>query len=469
MLSQAITLPARIKYYVIVLISAVFYCGLVYSSLDSIAQAKNYIHSSLQWAFIAFVVLSLLIHYSVSMVGVLLFGAPKAQNDRNIASLRLEGWDPEKKLIFCFASRGTNQEVLKQSITQAISVARSCGVPFSVELVVDEELKDSFFEKSGCHIIVVPSKFETPCGSRFKARALHYACAARRARQQDLNYTWILHCDEETLVTEQCLAGIHKFLKLPRSNSMCGAGEIKYNSPTYGVKNIFGLIDSHRTGEDLGRFRFQYKVFKAALFGAHGSFLLIPAPIEEAVQFDFGPQGSITEDVYFAFKARQLRIPIVWLEGYVREQSPQSLKDFFKQRARWIHGLLNVCFDPAFSAKHRIILLAYLAMWRTTIFAGIILLFFVTSVQGYPFITTLWLIDLTVIGTILLVGGLRNLEEDLVKPNVEEVAILLVLFALSPFICLMETLAVVYGVCSKRDEFYVVQKVVGAQVTSVGL
>lgn len=451
------------KYYLIVLVSAIFYCGLVYNRLDSIDQAKNFIHSPLQWAFILFVVVSLVIHYSVSMMGILLFGSPKNQNDRNIAALRSGGWDPDKKLILCFASRGANEEVLKQSVAQAISIARSYGISFSVELVVDVELTDSFFERNGCQTIVVPPKFETPCGSRFKARALQYACEMRRIREGDLSHRWILHCDEETLITAQCLAGIHKFLKHPKSHLMCGAGEIKYNSLSFGLKNIFGLIDSHRTGEDLGRFRFQYKVFKAALFGAHGSFLLIPAPIEEKIQFDFGPEGSITEDVYFAFNARQLQIPLVWLEGYVREQSPQSLKDFFKQRARWIHGLLNVCFDSKFSAKHRLILLAYLAMWRTTIFAGIILLFLVTSAQGYPFITTLWLLDLTVIGTILMVGGLRNLEEDLAKSNTEKLTILIVLFALSPFICLMETLAVLYGVFSKRDEFYVIQKVVKEQ------
>ena len=466
MVGNSKTQSARLFYYAAILLPVCFFSAVFYFNAWAIVSSQEFVRSPLQWIFVAFVVCSLLIHYSVSMVGILFFGVPRLQNSRNVEALQVQGWDKSKTLVFCFASQGSNEGVLRDSVRQALNVARLYDIPAVVELVVEVEPADPFFRANGCHVIKVPAAFETPHGSRFKARALHYACEVRKSRHTSLDRVWILHCDEETLVTEQCLAGIHKFLQSPGSERKCGAGEIKYNALSYGLGNMFGLIDSHRTGEDLGRFRFQYKVFKAALFGAHGSFLVIPALVEQQIQFDFGPEGSITEDVYFAFKARELGIPFVWLEGYVREQSPISVKDFFKQRARWIHGLLNVCFDRKFSAKHRIILLSYLAMWRTTIFAGIILLFFITTLPGYPFITGLWLLDLAVIGTILLVGGMRNLEEDQHRSAVEKFLIATALFLLSPLICLMETLAVVYGVFSKRGEFYVVDKIPSREIVT---
>lgn len=399
------------------------------------------------------------VNYAVSLLGMLLCGVPRLQNERNVKLLGEQGWSSDKTLIFSFVSQGIQQKVLKHSVSEAIRVAQRHGVRFQVEVVVDTEIpSDPFFVEYGCEVISVPPWFVTPRGSRFKARALYYATLERKARNANCENTWVVHCDEDTVLTDAAIAGIWKFIERPDSRSACGAGEIKYNLTPLVSSNLFSVADYHRTGEDLGRFRFQYSAFKAALFGAHGSFLVVPAQIEEQVQFDFGPQGSIAEDIYFAFRLREMSVPCNWIEGYVREQSPQNLRNFLTQRARWINGLLNSCMDPRIPLVNRLLLLSYLAILRVTVIVGIVPLLFLFVTGFDACLLSLWSLASMVIGTNLLVGTVRNAEEDCHGRSFKTlISIVGVLFVM-PIVCFLETTAVVYGLLFRSDEFLVVQK-----------
>lgn len=406
------------------------------------------------------VLISLATHFLVSLIGMLRFGSPRAQNVTNIQRLSTEGWDPTKRLILCFVSQGVQESVLKSSVARAISVCRQLGARFEVELVVDTKVpQDPFFAEQACSMVAVPPWYETKNRARFKARALSYATHRRAERGDKLDKTWVLHCDEDTILTEATIAGIHAHLRRPDSHMVCGAGEIKYNATASRLVDIFSFLDCHRTGEDLGRFRMQFAGCGAALFGAHGSFVLIPAELERQVDFDFGPHGSITEDIYFALKLRELGIPFRWIEGYVREQSPRDPNNFVRQRARWIHGLLNGCLEPAFSWKRRAVLLMYLAMWRTTIVSGVVLTC-VVLVSGWSVhATALWSVSMLVVGTNSWVGALRNIEEE-ASGNLMLAGVRLALAViLIPVVCLFESVAVVLGVLSRPRDFFVVEKV----------
>jgi egghead protein (zeste-white 4 protein) len=198
----------------------------------------------------------------------------------------------------------------------------------------------------------------------------------------------------------------------------------------------------------------------AALFGAHGSFVLIPAELERQVDFDFGPSGSITEDIYFALRLRELGIPFRWIQGYVREQSPTDPNNFLRQRARWIHGLLNGCLDQAFSWRRRAVLLIYLAMWRTTIISALVLTCVVLASSWSGDATALWSFSMLVVGTNSWVGALRNIEEEgAVDPMIAGCRLALCV-ALIPVVCLFESVALVLGVVSRPRDFFVVQKVI---------
>ena len=451
---------SSIRYYTCVLIPTLVF--IVVSALDFISiPGMWWAHESLAiQALTVWVLLSLAAHFLVSIVGMLRFGAPQAQNTMNIERLRREGWDPCKRLVVSFVSQGIQESVLRVSVERAIAICRQRGVRFEIEIVVDTRVpSDPFFSNSECSIVPVPARFETANRSRFKARSLSYAAHMRAERLKDIDQTWVLHCDEDTMLTESAIAGIHAHLSQADSQIVCGAGEIKYNATDGGLFDIFSFMDCHRTGEDLGRFRTQFAGCEAALFGAHGSFVLVPANLERHVDFDFGPHGSITEDIYFALRLRELGIPFRWIEGYVREQSPSDPSNFLRQRARWIHGLLNGCLDRAFSWKRRAVLLVYLAMWRTTIVSGAILTW-VVLVSGWSVHTTaLWSLSMLVVGTNAWVGALRNIEEDSSEGLAHSIAKLALSVALIPIVCLFESVAVVLGLMSRPQDFFVVQKV----------
>jgi cellulose synthase/poly-beta-1,6-N-acetylglucosamine synthase-like glycosyltransferase len=217
-------------------------------------------------------------------------------------------------------------------------------------------------------------------------------------------------------------------------------------------------MDCHRTGEDIGRFRLQYAGYGAALFGAHGSFLLVPAELERQVGFDFGASGSIAEDIYFALRLRELGIPCRWIEGYVREQSPRDPSNFLRQRARWIYGLLNGCFDKAFLLRRRVVLLLYLAMWRTTIVSALLLTILLATTNESARVVSLWSLSMLVVGTNSWVGALRNVQEDAPASVGYRVVWLILSVVLIPLVCLFETIAVVLGIVSRPRGFFVVEK-----------
>lgn len=452
-------LLATLRHCAIVLVPAVVFLVSIAAGYISFAETFRPQGLGIQDALCLWVLLSLATHYVVSVCGMLRFGCPQEQNTKNTACLRSEGWNQEKRLVFCFVSQGVQESVLKNSVAQAIRVARDRGIRYHVEVVVDTKIpQDSYFVDNNCSIVVVPPSFETPQGTRFKARALCYAAGKRAESRDDLSDSWILHCDEDTLITESTLAGIHKHLRRADSHKVCGAGEIKYNAPTSGKVGIFSFMDCHRTGEDIGRFRLQFAGYGAALFGAHGSFLLVPAELERQVDFDFGPSGSIAEDIYFALRLRELGIPCRWIEGYVREQSTRDPANFLRQRARWIYGLLNGCFDKTFSLRRRVVLLLYLAMWRTTIVSALFLTILTVATGESARVFALWGLSMLVVGTNSWVGALRNVQED-GSDNVLRRAVWLMLsVVLIPIVCLFETIAVVLGIVSRPQGFFVVEK-----------
>ena len=80
---------------------------------------------------------------------------------------------------------------------------------FVIEVVTDKEI-GSMPRSAKVREIVVPDEYRTPAGTKFKARALQYALEPYVDILNDDD--WIVHLDEETIVTNSSLIGILNFI-----------------------------------------------------------------------------------------------------------------------------------------------------------------------------------------------------------------------------------------------------------------
>ena len=235
------------------------------------------------------------------------YGSPWHKEQRN--RRKWQGWDQTQTLIVAYVSRGNNEIALRRAVAASRAVLDAAGVKYRIEAITDMPVNvnaDDYY--------LVPSDYTTPLRAKYKARALHYASQQRPVSRN----SWVLHLDEESVVTEELVHGLQGFLDTTESLLTIGQGEIKYNAHNYGKNLLITSIDAIRTGDDLGRFRTQYKLLKKPLFGMHGSFFLVNTLLEKKVGFDLGGRGSITEDAYFALVCADRGVKFKWVEGYIR-------------------------------------------------------------------------------------------------------------------------------------------------------
>ncbi|MEZ5249368.1 MAG: glycosyltransferase family 2 protein [Ilumatobacteraceae bacterium] len=100
------------------------------------------------------------------------------------------------------------------------------------------------------------------------------------------------------------------------------------------------LADMLRTGDDIGRFRFQYRLGKASM-GMHGSYIVIRTRRRATHRSRCRRRRLATEDAWFAMAAQASGVEFTWVNGYVVEQAPERAVDFVKQRRRWWNGLFG--------------------------------------------------------------------------------------------------------------------------------
>ncbi|HEU0028378.1 MAG TPA: glycosyltransferase family 2 protein [Ktedonobacterales bacterium] len=278
------------------------------------------------------------------------------------------------RLVFRFVTRGEQVEALQASLEAARAAMRAMppapGAPsragavtaYRIEIVSDRSLPS--LAAPDCAVYAIPADYQTVARSRFKARALTYLQGASPATGDE----WRLYLDEESRVDPSVVAGIYDFIERaereaahggPEARRRIGQGAMLYE----GGPAFFRAADALRTGDDLGRFRLQYGL-GAPVFGAHGSFLLVRGMDEPSLSFDVGARNSITEDAAWALQAWGCGWRFGWIAGYVREQPPQSVMDFVRQRARWLTGVRLVALDRAVPLGCRIILLLFVALWQ---------------------------------------------------------------------------------------------------------
>ncbi len=260
-------------------------------------------------------------------------------------------------LYFRYVTRGTSANLVLENCRRAAHILRSTGIPdemWRVEVVTDNIVSVSNLDERQVYELVVPSSYSPSSGALYKARALQYAIEKSPARDND----WIIHLDEETrfdgdtvnAIVQHCATQAAAVRAGHLEWPSIGQGLIVYGRamlPSLATTNTQGrswltsLADSARVADDCGRFRLQYECGEVWL-GMHGSYVVVPNSVERAITFDHGVEGSIAEDAHFALAARARGVRFAWVDAIMYEQSPFTLRDFARQRARWLVGGLLV-------------------------------------------------------------------------------------------------------------------------------
>lgn len=219
------------------------------------------------------------------------------------------------------------------------------------------------------------------------------------------------------------------------------------------------LADSIRVAADMGSMRLSLKAFHKPLYSFKGSFIVCQSRAERVISFDNGAQGSIAEDAYFACKAVNLGYSFDWVEGEMLEKSPFSFLDFIKQRKRWVQGLYLLVHDERLKLNFTKCGFTYsFYMWILFPAQLIVSLFMMYHPISFSILDEL----LSRLNGIIFIymfglGAVKSLNLSRRRP-IQSIVCFLGVFVSIPYLMVSETIAIVWGLTSRKSEFFIVKK-----------
>jgi egghead protein (zeste-white 4 protein) len=302
--------------------------------------------------------------YIISAIYTILFPPVINQYESHIFSDNFEAGDIEKGLGFLsfrFVTKGINKTTIYNSVSDLLFLLKK--VPrnlWNIEIVSDIDL---VLEKDeNVFLILVPDVYKINYNgseTKYKARALQYALDTSSFK----GTRHLVHLDEETHMDFNTVVELYKFIS--KNPDKIGQGCITYmrNYNFESIIHFFNtLTDSIRITDDMGRFRLQFQL-GIPLTGMKGSYVVIKEDIEKQVGFNYGENGSITEDCHFALKAWSKGYNFGYIPALMYERSPFTITDFIKQRSRWHKGLWKVVTSYTIPLKNRILLGILMVIW----------------------------------------------------------------------------------------------------------
>lgn len=356
-------------------------------------------------------------------------------------------------------TRGDYADLVKSNVMRNMNTCLDTGLEnFLIEVVTDKSVNLPKHRRT--REIVVPKDYKTKTGALFKSRALQY-CLEDNVNVLN-NNDWVVHLDEETLLTENSVRGIINFVL--DGKHPFGQGLITYANENV-VNWLTTLADSFRVSDDMGKLRLQFKMFHKPFFSWKGSYVVTQVHAEKEVSFDNGIDGSVAEDCFFAMRAFAKGYSFNFIEGEMYEKSPFTLLDFLQQRKRWLQGILLVVHSHTIPVRNKLLLGISVYSWVTMplstsnmIFAGLypipcpnVVDFLCAFIAGFN-------IYMYVFGVIKSFSLYRF-------GVVKFLACVLGALCTIPINVVIENVAVIWGLVGKKHKFYVVQKDVRALVT----
>ncbi|MEM4095991.1 MAG: glycosyltransferase family 2 protein [Metallosphaera sp.] len=259
------------------------------------------------------------------------FGASKLITERSnsvIDPSAIKGFKSDRIVINQVVTSGKNVRTVERTVRsirywyKEVERKYSVKVPYEVWIVTDEGMEGRL---KGLNSVlkVVPRCYETKNGSTFKARALQYAMEEKEKDPND----WVYYHDEETMFGEDSVLGLAEFM---RGDLDIGVHTITY--PVNWKMNVLSVIETMRTSNDI----ISLSLSPRGVW--HGSGFMAKVKVEKEIGWDFGPVRA--EDLLFHLNAaKKFRYGL--MKGFVYEIPPQNLIDYFKQRRRWVLGILD--------------------------------------------------------------------------------------------------------------------------------
>ena len=260
------------------------------------------------------------------------------------------------ELIFQITTKG-KIPIVQETVNRVNAVCKEIDYKkYEIWAVTDA---DEQFEN--CRTIVVPENYS--CNAVYKGRALQYAVEVRRKENKNTDDVYILHLDDESLITKQTLCSVLSFLE--DNPSPISEGLIIYPVGKDEKIRISHLLDTLRPFCCFECLDFMHRGSPAYL---HGSNLVVRSDIEQEVGWENGK--TMSEDSLFGVNARIKcgKGVFGWHGGVIEEKSPLGIRDFVRQRKRWFHGLIqNLKYIPL---KDRVSQAFRAFVWSLGFFSG---------------------------------------------------------------------------------------------------
>ena len=291
------------------------------------------------------------------------------------------------KVIFQITSRGFNVDAVMRSVESVKYWAGKYLKDYEIWLVTEPDALIGNID--GVNVIKVPSDFTTNNNTMYKARALEYARLKRGCYGYARDDVWVYFMDEESVVGEDTILGIIDFIENNRGE--IGQGLIVYSN-LYGKNLLASLADSIRSSGDVSLYYFQ--IVTGFVSWMHGSHVLIRSDIEASIGWDFGTTWG--EDSLFGLEAQRRGYRIRWLKGRLYEQSPFTIRDFLKQRRRWVFHSLDV-LRRKMSVKVKTSYFYSLLVWASGLLNLLVAILSIQSKALFPFNNSLILLTTPIV------------------------------------------------------------------------
>jgi egghead protein (zeste-white 4 protein) len=360
-------------------------------------------------------------------------------------------------VVFRIVTRGTNREAVASTILRCVDEMEKTPLfRYLVETVIEDDPGvGDLPQGDAIRYLVIPRNYATANTSLYKARALHFALEYSDIPED----AWLVHLDEETQPTPSGIKGIAQMIREEEKSGQlrAGQGALLYHRD-WKKHPFLTLADNVRTGDDFARFHFQHKLGRT-IFGLHGSYIVVRNDVEKSIGFDFGPEGSITEDAFWALKLMEAGGRARWVDGYLEEQSTQSIGDFLRQRRRWYQGLMKVAIHAPVKLRWRLAIGANTLLWTLAPFAVLYTIgHFFYGFEIQPWVRALANFSFASFVTLYLTGLKANLDEHGITGRLARSAWTAIQIVLLPVFSALEATAVMMALMKPVSGFHVVKK-----------